>query len=304
MMLAVTALRTDGGTQPRGRLDEAVIARYAEDMRAGLWDFAKSSDPITAFFDGQNHWLSSGYHRTAAANMAGLDEVETDVRQGSQRDAILFSVGANATHGHPRSDDDKRRAVSRLLGDPEWSKWSDREIARRCSVTPTLVGKLRSSLSTVDSERTYTTRHGTVATMDTAAIGKRPVQPASPDDAREAEEATGPAPQAGWRLPDNASGGVHALARSRGIDAATNVSTHPVGELHTERVGELRVDPSLPGGCTYQMLKHYLDTQRPPLPSQTVVAAMTPEHLATIRQLVEAHHAWAGALLSLLDGED
>jgi hypothetical protein len=175
LTLLITAdLRTDGGTQPRGRLDDAVIERYAEAMIAGLWEFAKSSDPITAFFDGQTYWLADGFHRVAAAKKARIDELKVDVRQGDKRDAILYSVGANATHGHPRSNEDKRRAVFRLLDDPEWSKWSDREIARRCAVTHPFVNKLRASLETVTSEqRTYTTKHGTIATMDTSAIGTR-----------------------------------------------------------------------------------------------------------------------------------
>jgi hypothetical protein len=141
MLLITTDLRTDGDTQPRDRLDDAVVKRYAEAMAAGLWDFAKSSTPITIFFDGENHWVADGFHRVAAAKKARLDEIDVDVRQGGQRDAILYSAGANATHGLPRSKEDKRRAVSRLLDDPEWVKWSDREIARRCCVTPTFVGK-------------------------------------------------------------------------------------------------------------------------------------------------------------------
>lgn len=158
----------------------AVVGRYAEEMQAGLWDFTKSSAPITAFHDGENYWLGDGFHRVAAAKKARLDEIEVDVRQGGQREAILYSVGANATHGYPRSNEDKRRAVSRLLEDPEWSKWSDREIARHCSVTHPYVSKLRASLETVTSERrTYTTKHGTVATMDTRAIGKPPAPPAA-----------------------------------------------------------------------------------------------------------------------------
>jgi hypothetical protein len=75
----------------------------------------------------------------------------------------------------------------RLLEDKEWSGWSDREIARRCQVDHKTVGKLRStltgdfpsnkSLQSIDGdlsnqERTYTTKHGTQAKMNTANIGK------------------------------------------------------------------------------------------------------------------------------------
>ncbi|MDX2032633.1 MAG: hypothetical protein SF339_18300 [Blastocatellia bacterium] len=71
-------------------------------------------------------------------------------------------------------NEDKRRAVMTLLDDEEWRKWSDRKIAEICGLSNTFVGNMRSSLSTVDSdERRYTTKHGTEAVMQTAAIGQR-----------------------------------------------------------------------------------------------------------------------------------
>jgi len=62
-----------------------------------------------------------------------------------------------------------------LLRDPEWSGWSDREIARRCSVDGKTVATLRQRLvgtAEIRTERTYTTKHGTVATMDVSNIGR------------------------------------------------------------------------------------------------------------------------------------
>jgi hypothetical protein len=76
-MLVITSdLHTEGGTQPRVCLDDDVVERYAEAMVADLWDFRKSSAPITAFFDGATYWLADGFHRVAAAKKAGLEEVE------------------------------------------------------------------------------------------------------------------------------------------------------------------------------------------------------------------------------------
>jgi hypothetical protein len=53
----------------------------------------------------------------------------------------------------PRTNEDKRRAVMTLLGDEEWSQWSNREIARRCGVHHDLVGSLRSSLADSASDQ-------------------------------------------------------------------------------------------------------------------------------------------------------
>jgi hypothetical protein len=81
----------------------------------------------------------------AAYREAGEGEVPCDVRQGTQRDAVLHSVGANSAHGVRRTNADKRRAAETLLRDEEWSKWSDREIARRACVSQPFVSKLRAS---------------------------------------------------------------------------------------------------------------------------------------------------------------
>jgi len=96
------------------------------------------------------------------------------VKQGTERDAILYSVGANATHGMRRTNADKRRAVMRLLEDEEWGKWSDGEIARRCGVTRQTVTNHRASLAKFASEKTYTTKHGTVAVMASSAPATMP----------------------------------------------------------------------------------------------------------------------------------
>lgn len=60
-----------------------------------------------------------------------------------------------------------------LFRDSEWSKWSDREIAVRCKVHHNTVGEIRAILTgDLSSERIYQTKHGTVAGMNTANIGK------------------------------------------------------------------------------------------------------------------------------------
>ena len=59
-----------------------------------------------------------------------------------------------------------------LLNDAEWSEWSAEEIARRCCVSATLVKTMRRSLDAAPSEaRTYVTKHGTTATLNTENIG-------------------------------------------------------------------------------------------------------------------------------------
>jgi hypothetical protein len=162
-------IRLDGGTQPRDAIDGAIVGEYADAIRDGA-----KFPPVTVFYDGQAYWLADGFHRHQAHGLAGKKKIPVELHRGTRRDAILHSVGANEAHGLRRTNEDKRRAVLTLLNDAEWSKWSDGEIANRCAVSREYVNRLRPTVTCdqVTSERTYTTKHGTVATMQTAAIGK------------------------------------------------------------------------------------------------------------------------------------
>ncbi|GEM_PF-3909194 len=136
--LKICSIRLDGATQTRAELNKAVFQEYASAMQDGA-----TFPPVIIFDDGENRWLADGFHRIQAARLAGQEEIAADVRKGTLRDAQLFSVGANLTHGLRPSIADKRAAVSKLLADPEWSRWSDREIARRAGVSQPFVSKMR-----------------------------------------------------------------------------------------------------------------------------------------------------------------
>lgn len=161
--VSLASIRIDGGTQPRMSLYEDVVQEYAETLQEG-----KDFPPVVLFFDGSDYWLADGFHRFHAYSSASKESIPSEIKKGTRRDAVLYSVGANAAHGLRRTNQDKRQAVETLLQDEEWSKWSDREIAGQCGVHNDTVSRIRrESLSKSDSEpRTYTTRHGTEATMN------------------------------------------------------------------------------------------------------------------------------------------
>ena len=164
-------IKLDQHAQPRDHLNTEIVQEYAEAMAAGA-----QFPPLVVFFDGKTYWLADGFHRHYAALSNQIEAFPCDVHRGGLRDAILFSCGANAVHGYKRSNADKRHAVMRLLQDQEWRGWSDREIARQCNVSTDLVGDIRRDLAPLtvgnDSERTYTTKHGTTSRMDTSNIGQ------------------------------------------------------------------------------------------------------------------------------------
>lgn len=170
--VSISEIRTDGGTQPRANLYEETVNEYTEALQGGE-DFP----PVVVFHDGSDYWLADGFHRFHAYRQAHAESIPAEVHQGTRREAILYSVGANSAHGLRRTNEDKRRAVETLLQDEEWGRWSDREIARQCGVSNRFVSNLRGESVTVNGSqsepRTYTTRHGTTATMNTGNIGRR-----------------------------------------------------------------------------------------------------------------------------------
>ena len=160
MKILLKDVRLNGDTQPRQFINEDVVDDYKEQMLEEV-----SFPPIDVFFDSANYWLADGYHRYFATKKAGFLDIEATVHEGTRRDAILFSVGANASHGLRRTNDDKRKAVLTLLNDLEWSEWSDHEIARHCHVSHTTVGRIKKSINLEKSEVKYKDKHGNISTM-------------------------------------------------------------------------------------------------------------------------------------------
>ena len=170
--LAISAIRTDGGTQPRAQIDMMVVLEYSQAMQEGA-----AFPPVTVFYDGSEYWLADGFHRLNAAMQLEQVTIEVDVRQGTRRDAVLYSVGANSQHGLRRINADKRRAVETLLRDEEWARWNNSEIARRCAVDEGTVRNYRAALSSeipkIDTGR-LVERNGTTYTMNATNIGHSP----------------------------------------------------------------------------------------------------------------------------------
>jgi hypothetical protein len=165
-------LRLDGGTQPREKIDDELVAEYAVNMKTGA-----AFPETTVFYDGSDYWVADGFHRTLAAINGGLKMIDVDVWQGDVRDAILYSCGSNATHGLKRSNEDKRRAVLTLLNDEEWGQWSNERISKRCCVDPQTVANYRSELisrTSGDVTLRKAIRNGKEYEIDPTNIGKRP----------------------------------------------------------------------------------------------------------------------------------
>lgn len=164
--LAISDIRTDGGTQPRAQVDGVTVSEYAEAMQRG-GDFP----PVRVMYDGQDHWLYDGFHRLRAARKAGRESVTAKVEQGTQTEAQWASLAANKRHGLRRSQEDKRRAIKRAL--KGWGeKKSNNQIAQHIGCSDPTVAKYRRELESTSKIKKSTEREGADGrTINTSNIG-------------------------------------------------------------------------------------------------------------------------------------
>lgn len=163
----------DEALQVRAATDQDKVKEYAELYKAdrhALPPIVIFEDPAT--FDHAARWyVADGNHRLAGARVAELREIDAIIKQGTRRDALLYAISdANHAHGLPLSNADKRAMVTLLLEDPEWSQWSNREIARRCHVSAPFVGNIR---PTVNGSQTTKRKSADGRTRDVSAIGPK-----------------------------------------------------------------------------------------------------------------------------------
>lgn len=130
-------------------MQEEAIEDYAEHL--------KDLPPILIVRDADfaKDFVVDGWHTLAAARRKGWTSIPCKIIEGDYADAVLAAAKANATHGIRRTDDDKERAIKRLLAQEKWQGKSSRWIATELKVSPQTVEKVRNS-----NTRTNSTAHG------------------------------------------------------------------------------------------------------------------------------------------------
>jgi ParB-like chromosome segregation protein Spo0J len=143
--LPIADIRREPELQCRARGTNArTVREYADAAKAGA-----TFPPVVVFKDSKGvHWLADGFHRVAAAELAGVAEIAVDVRDGDRKAALLHAASANSDHGLRRTLADKRAAVKRLL--EAYPKWSDRKIAEAAKVDHKTVGAARKAAAVVE----------------------------------------------------------------------------------------------------------------------------------------------------------
>ena len=179
MRLLLSQIRIDGGTQARSEINQITVAEYAGSLRQG-----HNFPPIVVFYDGKFYWLADGFHRLSASRKAGFKDIEVDLKLGTLREAILYAVGSNATHGLRRTIQDKYHAVRMFLFDDEWSQWSDRMIAKHTVTSHPFVAKVRISIKggNVSTPSTKVSKNGSSSTLETNNLEQSEKYPRSAEN--------------------------------------------------------------------------------------------------------------------------
>lgn len=127
--------------QAREKISEPKAKEYATLMKDGI-----KFPPIEVFEKGDQYILADGFHRLHALKANGDVTVTVKVLPGGETEALFHSLGANSTHGLARSNGDKKKAVHTFLTHPDFSKFSDRDIAKHIGVSNVMVSKYRKTL--------------------------------------------------------------------------------------------------------------------------------------------------------------
>ena len=186
--LNLLAIRIDGGTQSRVALDQTVVTEYSEHMKDG-----DQFPPITVFHDGSDYWLADGFHRYFATKANGLVSIEAEVKEGTQRDAILYSLGSHRNRGLNFNFEDKRSIIKRLLEDEEWGKWTNAQIAKHVGVSKMTVGRIKQQLEEdgkipQSDTKKYVDRHGNESEINTSNLGKKKTKEGKTKEPKETKE--------------------------------------------------------------------------------------------------------------------
>lgn len=158
---------------------ESLCQKTVDEYAANYADGGEM-DPITVYHDGNNYWLSDGFHRVFGAEKAKCKTIAANVLRGTREDARWAACAANK-HGLHRSNQDKHKAVMAALVHPQGKGMSDRAIAQHVGVSNVFVSKIRGEVLTVNTSDAPETRTG--------RDGKEyPVPPKSSDPIHEPED--------------------------------------------------------------------------------------------------------------------
>lgn len=126
--ILVSAVELDTSIQCRAAIDTGIVNEYAERMIEG-----DRFPAVEVYGTRDRCWIADGWHRVLAAKQIGVVKIDAVLHEGGRAEALRHALGANAHHGHRRTNADKRRAVEIALR--EYPHLSSRQIAEMCGVS-------------------------------------------------------------------------------------------------------------------------------------------------------------------------
>lgn len=168
--ITTSTIRRDGGTQCRSSISPRLVATYSELMTDGV-----TFPPIRVWFDGQDYWLSDGFHRLAAAEKNKATHIRALIFSGTVIEARWDSYGANSTHGQQLSPREQNRALRSALAHPTAATQSNVEISRFLGLSESTVRRWRTRVMGVTPESEqfrWVSRNGRTYKMAIRGIGR------------------------------------------------------------------------------------------------------------------------------------
>lgn len=143
--IPLNQIKIDPSLQMRAAgLDREWVAELAQLRKNGK----EFRDPVIVFQPAKGKYLlAGGFHRYEAEKLCGHTSIRAYVLEGEYRDAWLFALGDNYSHGKSRSREDVRKAAIEALNDPELSEMSAREVAEIVKCDPSWLSRLKREIT-------------------------------------------------------------------------------------------------------------------------------------------------------------
>lgn len=167
--LKLDKIDLEKSVQMREALDLETVAEYQDALAQG-----EELPPVTVFRDGSGYYLVDGWHRLKAHEGLKKKEIEVKIINGTYREAVLYAIGANATHGKKRTLADKEKAVLFLMKDEEWGKLSDAALMKAAKITDAgFMGRLRKKYDIERKGPALVERNGRMVRVNVQNMGRQ-----------------------------------------------------------------------------------------------------------------------------------
>lgn len=137
--------KLDTSIQTRSEIRAGAIAEYATLIKEQREQRRPTGFPAPIVYEvGNRLLLASGHHRVKAHLLAGVTELECEVRQGDELDVIKTGVAENSKQGERLTRADRQHTMTLVL--QRHGNLSNRALAEICDVSEGTIRNWRDSL--------------------------------------------------------------------------------------------------------------------------------------------------------------